>query len=139
MRRIRWSLLQEELELIAEFQRTNSRFFSSHELEDFANGGPPPVLPTGNDASREAWPSHVRRGGVHAGIHAAASVRCATAVPMLNQIGPIGRPYGGRPGSRIANIGVSERNLLNLPVYTFLIDDGFGDVQSVALPDPGSR
>ena len=47
--------------------------------------------------------------------------------PMLNQTSPFN--LDGPPGARIANIGVSERNLLNLPVYTFLIDDGFGDVQ----------
>ena len=54
---------------------------------------------------------------------------------MLNQTSPFNP--GAPPGARIANIGVSERNLLNLPVYTFLIDDGFGDVQAVTLPDPG--
>ena len=41
------------------------------------------------------------------------------------------------PGARIANIGVSERNLLNLPEYTFLIDNGFGDVRAVRMPDLG--
>ena len=54
---------------------------------------------------------------------------------MLNQFSPFNP--GGPPGARIANIGVSERNLLNLPEYTFLIDDGFGNVQSVRLPDLG--
>ena len=60
---------EEQLALIAEFQRTDSRFFSSEALEDFASGGPPPVLPTGNTHVGAARPSHVRRGGVHAGLH----------------------------------------------------------------------
>jgi cytochrome c peroxidase len=55
--------------------------------------------------------------------------------PMLNQTSRFNP--GAPPGARIANIGVSERNLLNLPVHTFLIDDGFGDVRAVTTSDPG--
>ena len=54
---------------------------------------------------------------------------------MLNRTSPFNPT--APPGARIANIGVAERSLLGLPVYTFLIDDGFGDVQSVTLPDLG--
>ena len=131
---------QEELEQIAEFQRTNSRFFSSDDLEDFANGGPPPVLPAGGeDGLAEAWPPHVRREapfqqGSTQGICALCSQR-----PDAEPDRPVGAAVvGGRPGSRIARLHkVSERNLLNLPVRTYLIDNGFGDVRSVVTPDPG--
>jgi hypothetical protein len=41
------------------------------------------------------------------------------AGPMLNQTSPFN--FGAPPGARIANIGVSERNLLNLPVYGALL------------------
>jgi cytochrome c peroxidase len=44
---------------------------------------------------------------------------------------------GVPPNGRFADIGVSARNLLNLPVYTFLIDNGLGDVRQVVSPDPG--
>jgi cytochrome c peroxidase len=57
------------------------------------------------------------------------------AGPMLNQTSAFN--LGAPPGARIANIGVSERNLLNLPVYTFLIDNGSGDIQAVTTPDLG--
>jgi cytochrome c peroxidase len=58
--------------------------------------------------------------------------------PMLNrsnQFAP--SSVGGPPNARFADIGVSERNLLNLPVYTFLIDNGLGNVRAVVSPDPG--
>src|SRR6185295_519422 len=38
---------------ITEFQRTNSRFFSSKALRAFARGGPPPALPEGHTASEK--------------------------------------------------------------------------------------
>ena len=37
----------EQLDAIAEFQRTDDHFFSADELEEFAAGGPPPELPPG--------------------------------------------------------------------------------------------
>jgi cytochrome c peroxidase len=40
-----------ELDLIREFQQTDSRFFSSEALRAFANGGPPPQLPPGTTES----------------------------------------------------------------------------------------
>jgi cytochrome c peroxidase len=124
----------DQLALIAEFQRTDKRFFSSDTLEDFARGGPAPVLPSGKTASEqrgrlmfvetEFTPGSTK--GICALCHAGA---------MLNQTSRFNT--GAPPGARIANIGVSERNLLNLPVYTFLIDNGLGDVRAATMPDPG--
>ena len=125
---------QEQLELIADFQRTASRFFSSDALEDFANGGPPPVLPKGNTRSERRGRLMFVEAEFTPGSTKGICALCHTG-PMLNQSSPFN--HTAPPGARIANIGVSERNLLNLPVYTFLIDDGFGDVQAVTLPDPG--
>ena len=125
---------QEQLALIADFQRTDKRFFSSDVLQDFASGGPAPVLPPGKTASEqrgrlmfvetESTPGSTK--GICAQCHAG---------PMLNQTSPFNT--GAPPGARIANIGVSERNLLNLPVYTFLIDNGAGDVRAVTMSDLG--
>jgi len=42
-----------QLQLLAEFQRTSPRFFSSLPLFLFARGGPPPRLPTGVTASEK--------------------------------------------------------------------------------------
>ena len=60
---------EEQLALIAEFQRTDKRFFSSDVLQDFASGGPAPVLPPGKTKSEQRGASHVHRDGVHAGLH----------------------------------------------------------------------
>ena len=125
---------QQQLALIAEFQRTVRRFFSSPVLEKFARGGPPPVLPAGNTESEKRGRLMFVETPFTPGSTNGICALCHTG-PMLNQTSPFN--LTGPPGARIANIGVSERNLLNLPVYTFLIDDGSGNVQAVALSDPG--
>jgi len=125
---------EEQLALIAEFQRTDPRFFSSDALEDFARGGPPPELPLGTTTSQQRGRLMFVEAEFTPGSTKGICALCHTG-PMLNQSSPFNPT--APPGARIANIGVSERNLLNLPVYTFLIDDGFGDVQTVRLPDPG--
>jgi cytochrome c peroxidase len=125
---------EEQLALIAEFQRTDSRFFSSDALEDVARGGPPPVLPKGTTAFEKRGRLMFVETEFTPGSTNGICALCHTG-PMLNQTSPFNP--GGPPGSHIANIGVSERNLLNLPVYTFLIDNGFGDVRAVTMPDPG--
>jgi cytochrome c peroxidase len=125
---------EEQLALIAEFQRTDERFFSSDVLRDFASGGPAPVLPPGKTKSEQRGRLMFVETEFTPGSTKGICAQCH-AGPMLNQTSAFNT--GAPPGARIANIGVSERNLLNLPEYTFLIDDGFGNVQSVRMPDPG--
>lgn len=125
---------QDQLALIAEFQRTDKRFFSSEGLENFARGGPPPVLPNGTTASEKRGRLMFVESEFTPGSTKGICALCHSG-PMLNRTSPFNP--GAPPGARIANIGVSERNLLNLPVYTFLIDDGFGDVRAVTMPDLG--
>jgi len=125
---------EEQLALIADFQRTDKRFFSSDELYDFARGGPAPVLPPGNTKSEQRGRLMFVETEITPGSTKGICALCH-AGPMLNQTSPFN--FGAPPGARIANIGVSERNLLNLPVYTFLIDDGSGDERAVTMPDPG--
>jgi cytochrome c peroxidase len=124
----------EQLALIADFQRTDKRFFSSDVLRDFASGGPAPALPPGNTASEQRGRLMFVEAEVTPGSTKGICALCHTG-PMLNQTSPFNT--GAPPGARIANIGVSERNLLNLPVYTFLIDNGAGDVRAVTTPDLG--
>ena len=124
----------EQLALIADFQRTDTKFFSSDMLQTFASGGPEPVLPPGKTASEQRGRLMFVETEFAPGSTKGICALCHTG-PMLNQTSPFN--LTGPPGARIANIGVSERNLLNLPVYTFLIDDGFGDVQTVRMPDLG--
>jgi cytochrome c peroxidase len=124
----------EQLALIAEFQRTDERFFSSDLLQDFARGGPAPELPPGRTKSEQRGRLMFVEAEFTPGSTKGICALCH-AGPMLNQTSRFN--FGAPPGARIANIGVSERNLLNLPEYTFLIDDGFGDVQAVRMPDLG--
>ena len=65
----------------------------------------------------------------------AVSESQAVAVSDAHQTSPFNT--GAPPGARRANIGVSERSLLNLPEYTFLIDNGSGDVRAITTPDLG--
>jgi cytochrome c peroxidase len=125
---------EEQLALIADFQRTDQRFFSSDELYDFARGGPAPELPPGRTKSEERGRLMFVETEFTPGSTKGICALCHSG-PMLNQTSRFN--FGAPPGARIANIGVSERNLLNLPVYTFLIDNGAGDVRAVATPDPG--
>ena len=125
---------QEQLALIADFQRTDKRFFSSDVLRDFASGGPAPVLPPGRTASEQRGRLMFVEAEITPGSTKGICAQCHTG-PMLNQTSPFNT--GAPPGARIANIGVSERNLLNLPVYTFLVDNGAGDVRAVTTPDLG--
>ena len=125
---------EEQLALIAEFQRTDKRFFSSDVLQEFASGGPAPVLPPGRTKSEQRGRLMFVESEFTPGSTKGICALCH-AGPMLNQTSPFNT--GAPPGARIANIGVSERNLLNLPEYTFLIDDGFGDVQAVRTSDLG--
>ena len=43
----------QQLDAIADFQRTDKRFFSSKALQAFAEGGPAPALPEGKTASEK--------------------------------------------------------------------------------------
>ena len=125
---------EEQLALIADFQRTDKRFFSSDVLQDFASGGPAPVLPPGKTASEQRGRLMFVETEFTPGSTKGICALCH-AGPMLNQTSRFN--FGAPPGARIANIGVSDRNLLNLPVYTFLIDDGAGDVRTVTTSDLG--
>ena len=124
----------EQLALIAEFQRTDKRFFSSDVLQEFAVGGPAPELPPGKTASEQRGRLMFVETEVTPGSTKGICALCHSG-PMLNQTSRFN--VGAPPGARIANIGVSERNLLNLPEYTFLIDNGFGDVRAVKMADLG--
>jgi cytochrome c peroxidase len=92
------------------------------------------VLPAGTTASEKRGRLMFVETEFIPGSTKGICALCHTG-PMLNQTSPFNP--GAPPGSRIANIGVSERNLLNLPEHTFLIDNGFGDVRTVRMPDPG--
>jgi cytochrome c peroxidase len=84
----------EQLERIADFQRTDPRFFSSPELRRFAGGGPAPQLPPGRTPSekrgREFMNPNRQCGVCHSG-------------PMLDTTTEFETRLGA--GSQLAGIG----------------------------------
>jgi len=126
-----------ELELIKEFQQTDSRFFSSEALRAFASGGPPPQLPAGTTDSE-------RRGRAmfdnvpFDGVSTRGICNTCHSGPMLNRAAR-GNPFGLPPGGLRASIGVSERNLIGNPVYSFVVTNQDGSVVVIDnTPDPGA-
>jgi cytochrome c peroxidase len=127
----------EQLRLLADVQRTEKRFFSSNAVESFARGGPPPILPEGKTASQKRGRDMFVDAEFQPGSTKGICALCHSG-PMLNRANQFAlSAVGVPPNGRFADIGVSARNLLNLPVYTFLIDNGLGDVRQVVSPDPG--
>ena len=126
-----------QLDAIAEFQRTDNRFFSSKALQSFAAGGPAPTLPRGHTASERRgreffvdapWNPPSKKG-VCALCHAG---------PMLNTSNEFTTiPTGAPPGWRAFDIAVSSRNLMNNPVHTFAVTDPCNTTLVVSSPDPG--
>ena len=126
-----------ELDAIAEFQRTDKRFFSSKALHSFAQGGPAPRLPEGHTASEKRgreffvdapWNPPSKKGV------------CATchSGPMLNTANQFTTDStGAPPGWRAFDILVSSRNLMNNPVRSFAVTDPCNVTLEVHSPDPG--
>jgi hypothetical protein len=126
-----------QLELLAEFQKNDPRFFSSEPLRRFAQTGEVPQLPEGTtDAERRGrlffidapfWPP----------LKTGACALCHSG-PMLNEANRFSTAvFGNPPGTRIFSAGVSERNLLGNPTYTFEVNDGVTSPQQVTTPDIG--
>jgi cytochrome c peroxidase len=126
-----------QLELIAEVQRTDPRFFSDGRLKKFAEKGVPPELPEGITDSEKRGrlffidvpfqpPGKV---GVCALCHSG---------PMLNEANVFSTAaFGSPPGARAFSVGVSEANFIGNPTQTFLVQDGLGDPVPVTTPDIG--
>ncbi len=127
-----------QLDAIAEFQRTDSHFFSSDELEEFAEGGPPPQLPPGVTPAEKrgrmffvdapfAPPS---KNGICALCHSG---------PMLNRVSQAHSDVPGSPppGVRFIDTGVTLVNAPDNPIRAWIIDDGINPVVTVSSPDIG--
>jgi hypothetical protein len=126
-----------EVDLIKEFQQKDSHFFSSDALRAFANGGPPPQLPPGTTESE-------RRGRAmfdnvpFDGVTTRGICNSCHSGPMLNRAAR-GNPFGLPPGGLRAGIGVSDRNLLGNPVYSFVVTNQDGSIVVIKdTPDPGA-
>jgi cytochrome c peroxidase len=109
-----------QLQLLAEFQRTAPRFFSSLSLLLAARGGPPPRLPNGITASQRRGRAMFDDVPVTPGSTRGLCAGCHSG-PMLDVANEFNL-FGAPPGSRFFGVGVSERNTLNLPTHEFLLD-----------------
>jgi hypothetical protein len=125
---------EEELEAIADFERTDA-FFSSQALRDFARGGAEPGLPEGQtDSERrgqlffEDLPRGVDpRHGLCAGCHS------GPRLDQTNQFLPVDVPVG----TRFQNVLVSEFNVAGNLVRDFIFAQPDGSSILVSSSDPG--
>ena len=125
-----------QLELIAEFQKTDPRFFSDDRLLDFAKTGVAPLLPLGTTESEKRGRTFFEDNPPRANTMAGACAVCHSG-PMLNETNRFARQALGVPqGMRTQSAGVSERNKLGNPVYTFEVHDG-PVISIVQTPDIG--
>jgi cytochrome c peroxidase len=128
-----------QLDAIAVFQRGDSHFFSSDELEEFAAGGPPPELPPGVTLAEKRGRTFFvdvpftppSKEGICALCHSG---------PMLNAVSQAHSDFSGGsppPGVRFINTGVTLVNAPNNPIRTWVIDDGINPVVTIDSPDIG--
>jgi cytochrome c peroxidase len=122
-----------QLELIAEFQRSSPRFFSSLPLFLFAHGGPPPRLPNGVTASEKRGRAMFDDVPITPGSTRGLCAMCHSG-PMLDVSNEFNIFLPDLPGLRFFGVGVTERNKLNLPTHEFIIDG----IDRVVTPDPGA-
>ena len=135
---------EQQLQLIAEHQKTRP-FFSSSKIKNYFEHGTPPELPDGcTDAEKRGrvWFEDFEispqlsqdspRKGLCAICHSG---------PMLNEsngFNPLPVPPFRVPkGTRFQSVLVSELNQANNPVYDFLVHNPDGTTTAVQSPDPG--
>jgi len=121
-----------QLQLIAEFQQTAPRFFSSLPLFRFAHGGPPPRLPNGVTASEKRGRAMFDNVPIAPGSTRGLCAMCHSG-PMLDVSNEF-NIFLPIPGLRFFGVSVSERNKLNLPTHEFIVDA----TDTIVTPDPGA-
>ena len=127
----------DELAAIAEFQRTDRRFFSSRTLKAFAEGGPAPELPPGKTASEKRGREFFVDAPWNPPSKTGACAFCHSG-PLLNTANQFTTAAtGAPPGWRAFDVLVSARNLMNNPVHTFAVTDTCNTTLVVRSPDPG--
>ena len=128
-----------QLDAIAEFQRTDPRFFSSPALRKFATTGAPPELPPGITPAEKRGRTFLVDAPFNPPSKRGICALCHGG-PMLNTINQAHSDFTGgvpRPGVRFFNIGVNIVNAPNNPIRTWIINDGVNPVVTVQSPDLG--
>jgi cytochrome c peroxidase len=126
-----------QLQLIAEFQRNDPRFFSDSRLKQFASTGVAPTLPEGTTESEKRGRLFFVDAPFQAGNNAGVCALCHSG-PMLNAANEFSTAlFGNPPGARAFSVGVAESNAAGNPIYTFLVHDDRGEPVVVKTPDIG--
>jgi cytochrome c peroxidase len=126
-----------ELDLIAEFQQNDERFFSSEAVQTFAKGGAAPTLPEGTTDSEKRGRLMFVDAPFTPGSTVGICALCHSG-PMLNQANQFSLPiFGTPPGVRFFDIGVSKRNIPGNPVMDFIVTNDDGTTVAFSSPDPG--
>lgn len=134
---------EEDLERIAAFEKTAGRFFSSHKLRLYAEGGPEPQLPAGCTPAQKrgkTWFEGSPSGPpLNSNSPRKGLCKICHSGPMLNEttpalaMFPVPDPYD----TRFQSVLVSELNSKNNPVYTFVFPNADGTTTTATSPDPG--
>ena len=128
-----------QLDAIAEFQRTDPRFFSSPALKKFAATGAPPELPPGITPAEKRGRTFLVDAPFTPPSKRGICALCHSG-PMLNTINQAHSDFAGgrpRPGVRFFNIGVNIVNAPNNPIRTWIINDGVNPAVTIQSPDLG--
>jgi cytochrome c peroxidase len=129
----------EQLDAIAEFERTDPLFFSSDELRRFAAGGPPPELPPGITPAEKRGRTFLVDAPFAPPSKRGICALCHSG-PMLNRVNQAHSDFAGGsppPGVRFFGTGVTIVNQPNNPIRTWVINDGINPVVTVQSPDIG--
>ena len=129
----------EQLDAIAEFQRTAPQFFSTPALRRFAATGAAPELPPGITPAEQRGREFLvdapftppGKKGICALCHGG---------PMLNAVSQAHSTFVGGSvpvGARFFNTGVTIVNEPNNPIRTWVVNDGINPVVTVRSPDVG--
>ena len=128
-----------QLDAIAEFQRTEARFFSSPALRRFAATGAPPELPAGITPAEKRGRTFLVDAPFNPPSKRGICALCH-GCPMLNMVNQAHSSFSpGSPpvGARFINTGVTIVNAPNNPIRTWVVNDGINPVVTIESPDLG--
>jgi cytochrome c peroxidase len=128
-----------ELDAIAEFQRTDPRFFSSPALRRFATTGAPPELPPGITPAERRGRTFLVDAPFNPPSKRGICALCHSG-PMLNMVNQAHSSFSnGSPpvGARFINTGVTIVNEPSNPIRTWVVNDGINPVATIRSPDVG--
>ena len=128
-----------QLDAIAEFQRTDARFFSSPALRRFARTGSPPELPRGITPAERRGREFLVDAPFNPPSKRGICALCHSG-PMLNMVNQAHTdfaPGSPPPGVRFINTGVTLVNAPNNPIQRWIVNDGVNPPVTIDSPDLG--